>query len=61
MATDDEAAQAILDLIVETAGQTPRSGHAAERNAIHKTQAEAILKLAEAWAWLTSPHHATRS
>jgi len=55
VATLDEAQQSILDLIVETAETKPTSGQPDSRNGVHKAQGEAILKLAEAYAWLESP------
>ncbi len=59
MATTTEAAtDGILDLIVEVVGNRPEMGHPTERAGIHAKNAEAALKLAEAYAWLRSPKHA---
>jgi hypothetical protein len=55
MATDDEAVQAVLDLIVDAASTEPSTGQTNDRLGAHKAQAEAISKLAEAYAWLVSP------
>jgi hypothetical protein len=55
MASLDETQQTILDLIAEVASTKPDTGQTGERLATHKGQAEAILKLAEALAWVRDP------
>jgi hypothetical protein len=56
VATNKDAEQAVLDLIVETAGS--RAGTGGSSAADQRAQSETILRLAEAYAWLHNPRHA---
>jgi hypothetical protein len=55
MATMDEAQQAILDLIAQVASTESETTRTTDVLSTHKTQGEAILKLAESHAWLNNP------
>jgi hypothetical protein len=55
MATYEETTQAILDLIVEAAKAEAISGMPGDAAAMRMHQADVILRLSEAYAWLRSP------
>ena len=57
MASVNETADVILDLIVEISKTQPNTGMPGDRLPVHKAQAEAIEKLAKAYARLKSPRH----
>jgi hypothetical protein len=55
MTTIEDAQAVLVDLIIEAAGTKPDTGQTNAVLGVHKAQAEAILKLAEAHAWLGRP------